>query len=238
MAEVLTKFIIRHAEVQLESFVEAPSGPGPFPAVLLFPGATGPGESFRATARELASRGYLVFGIDMYGVEADLSTAEAAGGYFQELLGAPQVLRARVVAWFEAVRDHPGVDGSRVSAIGYCFGGKCVLELARSGADLRSVTSFHGLLKTHEPARPGGVKAHVAIWSGGRDPYAPIEDYEEVRREFDAAGAEYQATLFAWAAHSFTDPDHDGFAPGIEYDRLAHRISWSATVALLEHCSQ
>lgn len=228
-------FRIVESDTTLESFVFAPSGPGPHPTVMMFPGGTGPGPSFRAAVRELAERGYLAIGIDMYGVDADIGSPRSAGVYFEALMTRPEWLRNRVVAWFEAVSARHDVDARRVSAIGYCFGGKCVLELARSGADLRSATSFHGLLGTHAPARPGAILAHVAIWTGGLDPYAPIEDLDMVRAELNAAGAAHQVTLFATAQHAFTDPDHDGMGPGIAYDRLSHRTAWSGTLALLEH---
>jgi dienelactone hydrolase len=228
-------FEIMHGETRLCGFAASPAGEGPHPAVLMFPGATGAGASFRKTVQELADLGYLAVGIDMYGVGADISTTQAAGVHFEALLHAPQHLRSRVVAWFDAVCARADVDATRVAAIGYCFGGKCVLELARSGAPVRSVTSFHGLLKTHEPAQAGAFTGHAAIWTGGRDPYVPLEDLATLRDEFDAADIDYQATLFARAQHSFTDPDNDGVAPGIAYDRLAHRTVWVATLALLEH---
>jgi dienelactone hydrolase len=231
-----TPFPIVHGDTSLRSFVVAPDGTGPYPAVMMFPGATGPGRTFRQTAQELAGLGFLAIGIDMYGVDADLSTPQSAGDYFVALLSAPDLLRDRVVGWFDAVCARDDVDASRVAAIGYCFGGKCVLELARSGAAVRCVTSYHGLLKTHAPASPGTVTAKVAVWTGGRDPYAPIEDLDMLKAEFDAAGVDYQTTLFASAQHSFTDPDHEGVAPGIAYDRVAHRVSWAGTLALLEDC--
>jgi len=78
------------------------------------------------------------------------------------------------------------------------------------------------------------VKAKVAVWTGGRDPYAPVEDLDALRAEFDAAQVDYQATLFATAQHSFTDPDHDGMGSGIAYDRMAHGVAWAGTLALLE----
>lgn len=208
-----------------------PSGDGSSTSgtVMMFPGATGPGESFRAAMLELASEGYRVIAADMYGRDADLSTPESAGAHFTDLLATPERLRERVLAWFERVSALPGADAERIAAIGYCFGGKCVLELARSGARLSSVTSFHGLLTTHAPARPGEVRTQVNVWTGGRDPYAPLADFDALREEFSAAGADLQATVFTQAQHSFTDPDHHGFADGIAYDAMAHAIAWEGT---------
>ncbi|MDE8652711.1 dienelactone hydrolase family protein [Novosphingobium album (ex Liu et al. 2023)] len=226
---------IDHAGTRLQGFLAHPEGAARGPAVLMFPGATGPGATFCATARELAGLGYLAVGVDMYGADADIATPQAAGVHFAALLEAPDRLRARVVAWFEAVAARGDVDPARVAAIGYCFGGKCVLELARSGADVKAAVAYHGLLTTHAPARPGAVKAQVAVWSGGRDPYAPVAELDALRAELDAAGASYQATLFSYAQHSFTDPDHDTIGlEGIAYHPLAHRVSWAGTLCLLE----
>lgn len=222
-----------HGETRLRGELLRPTVEGTLPAVLMFPGATGPGKSFRDAMRELAHAGYLVVGIDMYGVEADISSPAAAGVHFTQLLEAPQTLRNRAVRWLETVCALPEVDPARIAALGYCFGGRCVLELARSGADLQAAVSYHGLLTTHAPARCGEVRARVVVWSGGKDPYAPVADLDSLRDELETAGADYQITLFGQAQHSFTDPDHDGIADGIAYDVLAHRIAWAGTLALL-----
>ncbi|WP_395390852.1 dienelactone hydrolase family protein [Novosphingobium sp. BL-8A] len=222
-----------HHGLALRGLVARPEGSHSGAAILIFPGATGSSDSFYAAMRELAASGRLVVAPDMYGKDADISTNAAAGNYFAALMAAPELLRERVLTWFETVRALPGVDPERIAAIGYCFGGKCVLELARSGAPVRSVTSFHGLLGTHAPAIPGKIPARIAVWTGGEDPYAPRADVDALCAELDAAGADYQLTLFAKAAHAFTDPDHDGIAPGIVYDRTAHRIAWEGTIALL-----
>ncbi|EZP83638.1 Dienelactone hydrolase-like enzyme [Novosphingobium resinovorum] len=223
-----------HEGIALEGFVARPQSDGPHAAVLMIPGATGPGLSFEAAVQAVAKAGYVAVAASMYARGADISTPQAAGRHFADLMERPEVLRARVVAWFEAVCALPGVDPERVAAVGYCFGGKCVLELARSGAPVRAVSSFHGLLATHAPAAPGTVRPHIAIWTGGRDPYVPRADFDALRAELDLAGANYSATEFARARHAFTDPDHDGIAEGIEYDAAAHRIAWSGTLALLE----
>lgn len=222
-----------HGGDTFEGRIARPEGDGPFPTVLMFPGGAGPGKTFYKYARELVSAGYLVVTVDMYGLNADISTPENAGQYFVALLEAPGRLRERCVAWLDAVRAIPQVDAARMAAIGYCFGGKCVLELARSGADLAMVTSFHGLLTTHAPAQAGTVKPQIAIWSAGRDPYAPLPHLDELRAELDAAEARYQVTLFSHAQHSFTDPDHEGAAEGIAFDPLASAVAWAGTLAAL-----
>lgn len=234
MDERFEPIACNHDGIALEGFAIRPHGHGPHPAVLMIPGATGPGPSFEAAVRALADRGYVAIAVSMYERGADISTPQSAGRYFADLMGRPEVLRDRVVTWFETIRPLPGIDPARIAAVGYCFGGKCVLELARSGAPVRAVSSFHGLLATHAPATPGAVAARIAVWTGGRDPYAPRADFDALRAELDHAGADYSATEFAQARHAFTDPDHDGIAEGIAYDAAAHRIAWSGTLALLE----
>ncbi len=188
----------------------------------------------RAIAGDLAKLGYAALATDMFGC-APNADIETAGACFAELLGQPELLRARIVAWFDTFAALPEVDTDRIAAIGYCFGGLCVLELARSGADVRAVSSFHGLLTTHAPAAAGAIKGEVAAWCGGRDPYAPREQIEAFRAEMAAAGASCQITVFEQAQHSFTDPHADALGrPGIAYDALADRVSWAGTLALLE----
>ncbi|MPS69914.1 MAG: dienelactone hydrolase family protein [Novosphingobium sp.] len=222
-----------HDGTRLSGRLARPQGRWNGAAVLMFPGATGPGPSFDRAIRELAAMGYLVVSADMYEAGADLSSREAAGAQFAALMAAPGLLRDRTVAWFRHVRGLDGVDPERIAAIGYCFGGKCVLELARSGEPVRAISSFHGLLATDAPARPDRIQAEISIWTGGEDPYVPQQDVEALQAELDAARARYQVTRFAKARHAFTDPDHDGFGPGIAYDRIAHRIAWMGTLGLL-----
>jgi dienelactone hydrolase len=129
----------------------------------------------------------------------------------------------------------PNVDRTRVAAIGYCFGGQCVLELARSGADVKAVVSYHGILKTALPAQRGAVRAQVAVYTGAKDPYAPAADVEALRQEMLAAEARWQIMTFGEAYHGFTDPDSTMSAlPGLGYDQIAHHVSWAGTLALLQ----
>lgn len=225
---------LSHAGTALIGQIIAPDGPGPHPAVLCMYSAYGLGPHVKASAERLAALGYVAVCTDMYGGGAYYPDPAQAGGDFAAIMADPDKLRARVVAWYDLVASLPQVLPGKVAAIGYCFGGKCVLELARSGADLRAVVSFHGVLGTHAPARPGAVKAHVAAWCGARDPFAPLADIDALRAELEAAGARYDITTFGQVAHSFTDPDAaKAGRPGIEYDATADRVSWAGTLELL-----
>ena len=231
----LQPFPLNHGEVGLTALVARPDGPGPFPAVLVMHSALGIHHQVQDTARRLAELGYLAVATDMYGPSAYQGGADGPGLAYAAFAENPQLLRERTVAWFEAVRARPDVDPARIAAIGYCFGGHCVLELARSGADVRAVCSYHGILTTHAPAQPGAVKAHVAAFCGAKDPYAPMVDITALRKELEAAGASWQLGVYGDAEHGFTDPDAARLnRPGITYDAYADKASWAATLAILD----
>jgi dienelactone hydrolase len=226
----------QHEGAELRGEMAAPTMAGRHPAVLVMHTALGLSDHMRRQARLLAQLGYVAVATDMYGGGFYLNDPEAeAAGTFGRLIDNPALLRARTVAWHAQVRALPNVDPTRMAAIGYCFGGRCVLELARSGADLRAFVSYHGLLDTAAPAHPGAVRGLISVYTGGRDPYAPEKDVEALRHEMTAAKARMQLTVFSHAAHGFTDP-HAARAgrPGIEYDELAERVSWAGTLAILQ----
>jgi dienelactone hydrolase len=198
--------------------------------------AHGLGRQARDRASRLAERDYVALATDMYGGGAHFSEPKEAGVPFAALQANPEMLRSRVVAWYEALKELREVDPARIAAIGFCFGGQCVLELARSGSEVKAVVSYHGLLHTDIPTRPGAIKGEVVVYTGRRDPYVPPEQVETFRNEMIAAAAPWQITEFGEAYHSFTDPDADserGVA-GIRYDPLADRLSWEGTLALLD----
>ena len=225
-----------HDGTMLDAFVARPEGSqATWPTVILFPGAGGSGPTFESVTRGLADLGYLAIAASVYERGADLSTPESTAGHYMGLREQPELLRSRVVEWFENISAMPEVDEDRIAAIGYCFGGMCVLELARSGADVKTVVSYHGILPTHAPAQKGAVSAEVVAFCAGRDPFVPLDDFAAFQQEMRDADVTHQITLFSDAQHSFTDPDHEGVAPGIAYDPLYHRISWASTLALLDY---
>lgn len=227
-----------HAGANLQGQLATPAtAEGLLPLVLVFPSALGLGTHALDSAKRVAELGYLGLGVDMYGdglYSGYDGNAAATGAFFEALLKSPQLLRERVAAWLHHAATLPGVDPMRIAAIGYCFGGHCVLELARTGADLTAVVSYHGILTTQLPATPGAIKAEVVAYCGGKDPFAPAETIDGLRRELEAAGAKHQVTVFSDVEHSFTDPDAAKMGrPGISYDLMADRVSWAGTVALL-----
>jgi len=231
----LQAMTFQHDGMQLIGEIAVPKTAGPHPAVLVMHNAHGLGDHVRERARRLAELGYVAVATDMYGAGRYYSDPSAAGVLLMELVNTPQRLRARTVAWYEQLKARPEVDPERIAAIGFCFGGQCVLELARSGADIKAIVSYHGLLSTPAPAQPDAIRGQMAIYTGAKDPYAPAEHVAALQQELTAAGAHFQITVFNDAFHAFTDP-HAGEMGrvGIAYDPIADRVSWAGTLALLE----
>lgn len=211
---------------------------GPLPVVLVFPSALGLGSHALAAVERLAAAGWLALGVDLYGdgLYADYGEdAGEAGAQFEAFLKEPGAVRGRALAWAERAKGLPGADPTRIAAIGYCFGGYCVLELARAGADLKAAVSYHGLLTTALPAAPGAITGSIAAYCGGTDPYAPEAAITALRSELTAAGAQHEITVFPGAQHAFTDPEAGKMhREGIAYDAAADQASWAGTLALLE----
>jgi dienelactone hydrolase len=231
----LRAFDYEHEGVVLKGELALPAGPGPHPAVLVMHDAHGLSDLTRGRALALAEEGYAALATDMYGGGKLFTGQTEVGPVFLELQENPERLRGRVLAAFEALRAHPAVDQGRMGAIGFCFGGQCVLELARSGAPARAVVSFHGLLHAKLPARPGEVQAKVLVLTGGRDPYAPAEHVAALQREMTEAGADWQLTVYGEGWHAFTDPNPaKAEVPGVRYDPLIDKLSWAQATAFLD----
>jgi dienelactone hydrolase len=230
----LSTVTCQHEGAMLQGQLALPATPGPHPAVLVMHNAHGLGPQVRESARRLAQAGFLALATDMYGGGVFHENPSAAGESLGALWKNPQLLRSRVVAWYELLKARPEAAAGRLAAIGYCFGGQCVLELARSGADVKVVVSFHGLLTTSMPARPGAVRAQVAVYTGAEDPYAPRKHVDDFQDEMQSAGARWQITSFGRCCHAFTDEDIRVSMSGLAYDPIADAVSWAGTLALLK----
>jgi dienelactone hydrolase len=203
--------------------------------VLLMPSAMGLTPAYLRTASELANLGYVTLAADMYGDGAYFTDVAQAKPPTAALLADPQRLRSRALAWLDALAAHPRVDAAHIGAIGYCFGGRNVLEIARSGADVKVVVSFHGNLTTALPAAKGAVKACVVVYAGALDPFAPLTDIETLRAEMAAADARFHLTVFSDVEHAFTtEPTGAPTLPGRKYDPMAHTASWTGALAYLD----
>jgi dienelactone hydrolase len=200
---------------------------GPRPAVLVVHQYQGPGDYEHKRADMLAELGYLAFVCDIYGADTRPGGHEAGLALVGQYYGDRPLLRERLAAGLARMLQHPLADAERVAAIGYCFGGTGVLELARSGAAIDGVVSFHGNLDTTMPAGPGGVKCKVFVAHGAADPFVPREQVQAFEDEMHAAGADWYLTEYSGALHAFTMWGMD--MPGMaKYDVNADRRSWAA----------
>ena len=208
---------------------------GKRPGVVVFPEAWGLGDHAMGRAKMLADMGYVALAADPYGNRLFSHDIEKLGPLFKDFEDHPPKMRARAMAAVNTLAAHPQVDTNRMAAIGYCMGGRAVLELARSGADLAGVVSFHGTLGTIMPAPKGGVKARVLVLTGSEDPFAPRADVTGLEDEMRAAGADWHVVTYGGTAHSFSDVTADGsIAPGIIYNRTTDTRSWAAMHTFLE----
>ena len=230
--EELVKY--RDGDVECEGFLCYDSTrPGPLPAVMISHDWSGRGEFTARKARRLAWHGYAAFALDMYGGGKQGKTVEENQALMTPLVSNRAALAQRITAALTAVRGLPQVDPKRVAAMGFCFGGLCVLDLARSGADVRGVASFHGLLKPNGlPSKP--IKAKALVMHGYDDPMAPPEDVLAFAKEFTAAGADWQLHAYGNTVHAFTNPNADNRAGGMQYSAEADRRSWHSLIQFLE----
>jgi len=203
---------------------------GARPGVLVVHEWWGMNDYARRRARMLAGLGYTAFALDMYGDGRQAHHPDDAGKFSSAVMKDQALARARFNAALEVLRKDKTVDPGRVAAIGYCFGGGVVLQMARYGTDLAGVVSFHGSLSPVSPAEPGAIKAKILVLTGADDPFVPAEQVEQFKQEMDAAKADYRVIAYPGARHSFTNPDADKFGKEfnlpLAYDKAADAASW------------
>lgn len=178
----------------------------------------------------------VVFVFDPFGVDVKPTTPDEAMQAMGDLRGDNAELRARVNAALDTLRAEAGklgVSGDRLAAYGFCFGGACVLELARSGADLRATISFHGLLNTPNPEATAKIPGPVLVLNGADDPMVSVQAKADFKKEMDAAGADWQLTDFGGAVHSFTDEGANMPGRSMYASKVARR-AFAAMEDLLE----
>lgn len=181
----------------------------------------------RRRAQQLAELGYVGFAVDMYGDGKTTADAKQAAQWSDAVIQDRDALQARARAALETLQAQPLVDPQRVAAIGYCFGGLVVLEMARAGMDLDGVVSFHGGLGTAKPAKRGDVKANILVLTGDADDFVPPEQVDAFKQEMDQAAAKYEIKVYPNAQHAFTNPDADKVGlKSVKYDAEADRQSW------------
>jgi dienelactone hydrolase len=222
---------------------DAASGPGSGsgsgsaalkPAVLVLHDWFGVVDHVKVRAVMLARLGYVALAGDVYG-QGVRPGPEEAGAQAGAWYGDVPAFRARLVANLERLRAEPGVDPARIAVMGYCFGGSGALELARSGADVAAVASFHGGLGTQLPAEEGAVQAPLLVMTGAADPVVPDDAVVAFEDELRAAGApDWQIVSYSGAMHAFTMPDTNAPDFGAMYDATANARSWVAMRAFFD----
>jgi dienelactone hydrolase len=224
----------RDGDAVLEGFFCHDEGrPGPLPAVLISHAWGGRDEFVERKARRLAWHGYATFALDMYGKGKRGHSVEENQALMGPLVQDRSLLARRIGAALAAVKALPQVDARRVAAMGFCFGGLCVLDLARSGADVRGVVSLHGLLKPNGLKNPAKIPAKVLILHGYDDPMAPPEDVIAIGKELTGM-ADWQLHAYGNTVHAFTNPEADDRAHGLAYDAAADRRSWHTLMQFLD----
>lgn len=188
----------------------------------------------RNQAQRLAAAGYVAFAVDMYGGAKATTHPEEAQGFMMETIKDPAVMVARFNAALDVLKQDPNVDPERIGAVGYCFGGMVVLNMARAGADFDAVVSIHGALPSG-PVDSGKVKAHVLVATGGADTFVPADTVESFRKAMEKAGAAVHIISYPDAKHGFTNPDAASFGlPQLAYNAAADTASFQAMRALFQ----
>lgn len=215
------------------TFAVDPAWTGPRPGVLLAPEGMGLGDLCRSFGQRLASLGYATFAMDYYGGGVPLADMNDAMPRITALTASPAPIRAIAKTALGVLESQPETDRSRLAAIGYCFGGTTVLELARSGAEVHAVVGFHSGLGTQLPAQKGVVKAKILAQLGVNDPIITAADRNAFEAEMEAAGVDWRINLYGEAGHSFTNPDVGRMGrSGFDYHQPTDHRSWRA---MLDH---
>jgi len=201
--------------------------PGPRPAVLICHAWGGRDDFVERKARRLAWQGYACFALDNYGKGKRGTNPQESSLLMTPFMDDRKRLLKRLQAGLAAAKALPIIDSKRIAVMGFCFGGLCALDLARSGADIRGAVSFHGMLKPSGLTEPK-IRAKVLMLHGYDDPLAPPEDVLAVAREFTEAGADWQLHAYGQTVHAFTNPVAQNRAGGMQYDESADRRSWHA----------
>ena len=210
---------------------------GPRPGVIVVHEWWGLNDYAKRRARDLAALGYSALAVDMYGDGRNTQHPDDAKAFMNAALADPAIPKARFQAGLDLLKAQPQTDPARLAAIGYCFGGKVVLDMARQGLPLAAVVSFHGALVTATPAAPGSIKAKVLVEHGAADSFITAEQIAAFKAEMDQAGADYRFVELPGAKHGFSNPDadaHKGHGLDLGYQKEADERSWADMQALFK----
>lgn len=219
----------RHGQTTLAGFLAYDDArEGKRPGILIIHEWKGFGDYVKMRAQKLAELGYVAFALDMYGKGVFAKNHEEAGALSGIYFNDRVLMRSRALAGLEVLKNQEIVDTGKLAAIGYCFGGAAVLELARAGTDLSAVVSFHGSLKTPMPSGPGDIKAKILVMHGADDGFIKPEQIAAFQEEMRRSGADWQMIMFGDAVHGFTVPEAGSDkSTGVAYNEKADKRSWT-----------
>jgi len=226
----------KHGDVVCEGLLTWDSSKkGKRAAVLVVHDWMGRGDFDAQRSRELAEMGYVAFSADIYGKGVRPTSVEEAAEQAKKYRGDRQLQRDRVNAALKVLQEHELVDKSRIAAIGYCFGGGTVLELARSGAEVAGVVSYHGNLDTPKLEDAKQIKGAVLVLHGADDPYVPWDQVTTFRKEMTEAGVDWQLNAYGNSVHAFTNPAAgDDPSRGAAYNEKASKRAWAAMTTFFD----
>lgn len=210
----------------------------PRPGVLVVHEWWGHNDYVRKRADMLAKLGYVALALDMYGEGKHTQHPAEAKQFMQEATSNIEASEKRFLAAFELLKQNPHVDGDKIAAIGYCFGGGVILHMARVGAPLAGVASFHGNLAGKATAEPGTIKSKILVMTGAADPFVPEEQVAAFEKEMTTAGADFRVVRYSGAKHGFTNPEATAMGQAAElplaYDAEADAASWAELQGFLD----
>lgn len=221
----------------LVGYFAAPENANNVAGVLVAPEWWGRNSYTEQRARELAEQGYAALAIDMYGDKKSTTTASQANEWMTQTFQQPNTIVERATAALETLKAQPEVDANKLAGIGFCYGGKVMLDLARSGAALQAVATFHAALAANAPAEKNKIQAEILVLHGELDSMVTLDDVAKFRAEMHNAQVEHQVMIFKDAKHGFSNPQADerAKANGVDlgYNPQAEAESLEAMYALL-----
>lgn len=242
MAAIKTREIQYTAQdgSQLIGYLAAPESNMPVPGVIVAPEWWGRNDYTEQRARELAEHGYAALAIDMYGDKKVTTASNQAYEWMMQTFEDPDTIVNRATAALNTLAAQDEVDADKLAAIGFCYGGKVALDLARSNAPLQAVATFHANLSPKAPAQEGQVQAEILVLHGEQDSMVSLDDVESFRKEMQAANVKHDVIIFKEAKHGFSNPlaDERAKANGVDlgYNPEAEKQSLEAMYTLLARC--
>ncbi len=208
--------------------------PNPKPCVMIAHDWSGRSEVFCEKARQLAALGYVGFAVDMYGNARLGQTIAEKQALLNPVLANRPIVATRMLAALQAAAASPWVNEAKIAAIGYCFGGLCVLDLARAGGDVKGVVSFHGILTPPPIIICEKIRASVLVLHGYDDPMAPPSQVKQFANEMTMKNVDWQIHMYGHTQHAFTNPEANDDALGLHYNKKADQRSWASAALFLK----